>query len=758
MTNSAKENVHYRTCPLCEATCGLEIHTVDGEVTHIQGDKQDPFSKGYLCPKGFSLKELHHDPDRIREPMIRKGEEWFTVTWEEAFREVRKGLRGVIEEHGKDSVAVYLGNPNVHNLSGMMYLPLFLRSLGSRNQYSASTVDQIPKQLAAEFMYGSDFSIPIPDVDRTEYFLVIGANPIVSNGSLMTGPNMRGRLQDLRKRGGRLVVVDPVRTATAKVADDHHFIKPGTDGYFLFSLLHTLFAENLTKESYLVDYINGLEEVKELSKEFPPEKTASVCGIDAETIRSIARDIAAASCAAVYGRMGTCTQSFGTVNSWLIDTINIVTGNLDREGGVMFTTPAAGSKTSRKKGYRFGRFKSRVSGMPEVLGELPVACLAEEMDTPGEGQVRAFVTVAGNPILSTPNSKRLQEAVGKLDFMVSVDCYLNETTRNANVILPAPTPLERSHYDLSFYQLSVRNISNYSPPVFDKGESQLDEWEILLNLASLVGDEEPIDDAVTHLDEAAIQFLVAKDVKNNQSPLFDRKPEEIMIELEKRTGPERMLDYMLRSGPYGDYFVKKDGLSLSKLEKNPHGLDLGPLKPRIPEVLLTPSGKIELAPDLIVKDVARLKSDLLEESPDMMLIGRRDLRSNNSWMHNLPVLTKGKDRCTLLIHPIDANRFDLLDGGFAEVKSEVGQLEIIVEVTEGIMPGVASIPHGYGHNLKGIKMSNASENDGVNTNLLSDEKRLDAVSGTAVLNGIPIVVKNADRRRNESGSIRSEFV
>ncbi|MDO6656466.1 molybdopterin-dependent oxidoreductase [Anaerobacillus sp. 1_MG-2023] len=754
---TAEEKIHYRTCPLCEATCGLEIHTVNGEVTHIEGDKKDPFSKGYLCPKGFSLKELHHDPERIREPMIRKGTEWFTVSYEEAFKEVRKGLRRVIEKYGRDAVGVYLGNPNVHNLSGLLYLPLFLRALGSRNQYSASTVDQIPKQLAAEFMYGSDFSIPIPDIDRTQYFLVIGANPIVSNGSLMTGPNMRGRLKALQDRGGRLVVVDPIRTATAKVADDHHFIKPGTDGYFLFSILHTLFDEKLAKETHLSGHVNGLETVKELAKDFPPDKVASICGLDSETIRTIARDISSATCAAVYGRMGTCTQTFGTVNSWLIDVINVVTGNLDREGGVMFTTPAAGGKTSKKKGYRFDRFRSRVSELPEVLGELPVACLAEEMDTPGEGQIRAFVTVAGNPILSTPNSKRLQNSIKNLDFMVSIDCYLNETTRNANVILPAPTPLERSHYDLSFYQLSVRNISHYSPPVFEKKESQLDEWEILLKLATLVGEEEPDDNAAAKLDEKSIHYLIKKDVQNEQSPLFDQDPKEIISVLEGRIGPERMLDYMLRSGPYGDHFKKQGGLSLNKLEQNPHGIDLGALKPRIPEVLLTHTGKVELAPEVIVKDVARLKEESSEQV-DMVLIGRRNLRSNNSWMHNLPVLMKGKDRCTLLLHPEDGKRLDLQDGDLAQVLSDTGSLEVNVALTEDIMPGVGSIPHGYGHNLDGMKMTVAKENKGVNTNILSNEKRLDAVSGTAVLNGIPIVVRKANSGRNEHGFVRSESI
>ncbi len=756
MMDSVKENVHYRTCPLCEATCGLEIHTVNGKVTHIEGDKQDPFSKGYLCPKGFSLKELHHDSDRIREPMIRKGAEWFTVSYEEAIKEVRKGLRGVIEKHGRDAVGVYLGNPNVHNLSGMLYLPLFLRALGSRNQYSASTVDQIPKQLAAEFMYGSDFSIPIPDIDRTQYFLVIGANPIVSNGSLMTGPNMRGRLKALQDRGGRLVVVDPVRTATAKLANDHHFIKPGTDGYFLFSILHTLFAEGLTKETHLAQHVNGLSEVKKLAKDFPPEKMAAVCGLDAETIRTIARDISSATCAAVYGRMGTCTQAFGTVNSWLIDVINYVTGNLDREGGVMFTTPAAGGKTS-KKGYRFDRFRSRVSRMPEVLGELPVACLAEEMDTPGEGQIRALVTVAGNPVLSTPNSKRLQNAMEDLDFMVSVDCYLNETTRNANVIFPAPTPLERSHYDLSFYQLSVRNISHYSPPVFEKNEGQLDEWEILLKLAALVGEEEPDQDAVSKLDDASIHYLIKKDIKNDRSPIYGRNPKDISKALEGRKGPERMLDYMLRSGPYGDHFKQQDGLSLKKLEENPHGIDLGALKSRIPEVLLTHTGKIELAPKLIIEDVSRLKKEASSHS-EMLLIGRRNLRSNNSWMHNLPVLMKGKDRCTLWLNPSDGERLKIQDGDVAVVESEVGRIEVIVELTNDIMAGVGSIPHGYGHGLSGVKMAVAKDNKGVNTNLLSDEKRRDAVSGTAVLNGIPITVSKTKSGREKHGTVRTESI
>jgi anaerobic selenocysteine-containing dehydrogenase len=737
--------ISYRTCPLCEATCGLEIHTQDQEVVHIQGDKLDPFSQGYLCPKGYSLKELHSDPDRIQKPMIRRGSEWQEVTWEEAFIAVRNGLRPLIEEHGKDAVGVYLGNPNVHNLAGLLYGPLFLRTLGSRSIFSASTMDQIPKQLSSEIMYGSDANIPIPDLDHTLYLLMIGANPLASNGSLMTAPNMRGRLKSLKERGGKFVVIDPVRTVTAKQADEHHFIRPGMDALFLFGLIHTLFDEKLVKLGKLKDLINGLEVIEKLSIDFSPEVVSSHCGIPADTIRRLAREISESPNAIVNGRMGICTQPFGTMNSWLIDVLNILTGNLDREGGVMFTNPATRRLLPRKpRKIRYDRYKSRVRELPEVLGELPVSCLAEEIETDGPAQIKALITLAGNPALSAPNSNRLQSALGNLEFMVSVDCYLNETTKYANVLLPTPSPLEKSHYDFAFYNLSTRNIAKYSNPVFDLPEGQLDEWEILTHLSAAVSDQKIDGNPSTILDGLAIHELVKREVMNPISPIYGQNVSGIIAKLKDLKGPERLLDFYLRVGPYGDGFGENtDGLSLAVLEENPHGLDLGTLQPRIHEILHTPSGKIELASELLVGDVERLRKILNSSQESLLLVGRRDLHSNNSWLHNLPVLVKGEDRCTLWIHNEDATRLGIIKGDKALVQSRTGMLEVTVHITDDIMPGTVSLPHGWGHNLSGTRLGVASQHAGVNMNLVTDEQEIDPISGNAVLNGIPVVIEKA---------------
>ncbi|MGG3468906.1 molybdopterin oxidoreductase family protein [Neobacillus pocheonensis] len=740
--NEQETKISYRTCPLCEATCGLEIYTKGQEVVHIKGDKQDPFSKGYLCPKGFSVKELHADPDRIRKPMIRRGSDWQEVSWEEAFSEVRKGLQSIIKEHGRNSIAVYLGNPTVHNLGSMLYGPTFLRALGSRSVFSASTLDQMPKQLSSEIMFGSDANLPIPDLDHTDYFLMIGANPLASNGSLMTAPNMRGRLKELQERGGKLVVIDPVRTLTAKQADEHQFIRPGTDALFLFALIHTLFEEDLVTPGKLVNLLNGLEEMKSLSQDFTPEVVAAKCGIPADAIRRIARELSGSERAIVYGRMGTCTQPFGTMNSWLIDVLNVLTGNLDRQGGVMFPNPATRRAVSKKaRSMRYNRYQSRISTMPEVLGELPVSCLAEEIETEGPGQIRAFICLAGNPALSAPNSGRLTTAFESLDFMVSVDCYLNETSRLANVILPVPSPLERSHYDITFYNLAVRNIAHYSKPVFELPPDQLDDWKILLHLAGEVSEHNLQGDPIKVLDDLTVMELIKHEIKNENSPISERKPQEIFDLLKNRKGPERLLDFYLRVGPYGDHFGEiPDGLNLSVLEENPHGMDFGTMQPRITEILQTSSGKIELAPAILVKDVERLKGTLETKSTDLLLVGRRDLRSNNSWLHNLPVLVKGEDRCTLLIHTSDAVSLGLKNGGKALVQSRTGKIQVTVEITEDIMPGTVSLPHGWGHNLSGTRLGVAKEHPGVNVNLLTDNRVIDPISGNAVLNGVPVSI------------------
>ncbi len=751
MTTADSTTTTYATCPLCEATCGLEIVSRGREVISIKGDEADVFSQGYLCPKAYSLKELDTDPDRLRQPMVRQGQSWQAVSWAEAFERIEQGLRPIIEKHGREAVGVYLGNPNVHNLAGQLYMPIFLRALGSRNIFSASSVDQVPKQVAVAMMFGTALSVPIPDLTRTDYLLLLGGNPLVSNGSLMTAPDMRGRLRDLRQRGGKLVVLDPVRTRTAQEANEHHFIRPGSDAYFLFGLVHTLIEEGLVAPGRLAEHANGLEEVTALARDFAPELVAERCGIQADTIRRLARELAQAPRAVVYGRMGTCTQEFGTLASWLVDVLNFLTGNLDRTGGALFPRAAAGARNTAEgpgkgRGVRFGRWKSRVRGLPEVFGELPVVCLAEEIETPGEGQIRALFTIAGNPILSTPNTTRLQKALESLDFMVSIDLYLNETTCQADVVLPALSPLQRAHYDLVFYQLAVHNVANYSAPLFAPPPGTLDEWEIMLKLAGLLSGQGANADPAL-LDEAHLTGLIEREVATATSPLAGSDPAELLAALQPRRGPERLLDFMLRSGPYGDAFgARPDGLSLAVLEAHPHGVDLGPLQPRIPEVLRTPSGKIELAPAPIVADVARLHRSL---SPDnnqataLTLIGRRDLRSNNSWMHNLNVLVKGKERCTLLLNPQDASRLGLVGGDTAAVSSRVGAIQVPVELSADIMPGVASLPHGWGHDKPGAQLEIAARHAGVNSNILADETAFDPLSGNAILNGISISVAKA---------------
>jgi anaerobic selenocysteine-containing dehydrogenase len=733
------------TCPLCEATCGLTVTTRGQTIEDLRGDRDDVFSAGYICPKAYALKELDADPDRLRQPLVRRDGRFVPVSWDEAFAEIDRGFAKVFAEHGRHAVAVYLGNPNAHHLSGI-YMPALIKAIGTRNVFSASTVDQMPKQVSAGLMFGTVLSIPVPDLDRTDYLLMLGANPLASNGSLMTAPDTKGRLRRLRARGGKLVVIDPRRSLTALEADAHHFIRPGTDAHLLFAIVHVLLAEKRTALGRLAEHVVGLDEIERLARPFTPEAVATVTGLAPAAIRGIARDLAAARRAAVYGRIGTCTQEFGTLASWLVDVLNVLTGNLDREGGAMFPKAAAGSKNATGtpgtgRGVRFGRFTSRVRRLPEVYGELPAASLAEEIDTPGDGRIRALVTVAGNPVLSTPNAGRLRAALGTLDFMVSVDIYLNETTRHANVVLPAPSALTRSHYDVALYQLAVRNVANYSRPLFPLAPGELDEWEILLKIGGIASGMGPNAD-VNALDDFVIAQVVGREVETPDSPVAGRNPAELLAALGTRRGPDRVLDFLLRSGPYGDAFGRREGgLSLDLLERHPHGVDLGPLEPRIPEVLRTPSGKIELAPPALVADVARLEAALARGPEGLVLVGRRTLRSNNSWMHNLDVLVKGRPTCTLQVHPDDARRFGLADGGAARVRSRVGALEIPVEVTDGIMPGVVSIPHGWGHDDPASALAVAAAHAGANSNLLADDVALDPLSGNAVLNGIPVSVE-----------------
>jgi anaerobic selenocysteine-containing dehydrogenase len=752
MTDTATRTA-FRTCPLCEAGCGLEIGLRQGAdgaeaVGRIRGDREDVFSHGFICPKGSTLRQLHEDPDWLRRPLIRRDGRLVECTWDEAFAEVARRLPAVTEEHGRDAVAIYVGNPNAHALAGLLYLRPLIRALGTTNVYSASTVDQRPKEIASGLMFGGALTVPVPDVDRTDFLLMLGANPYASNGSLATAPDWPGRIEALLARGGTLVVVDPRRSRTAEVASQHVAIRPGADAFLLMALVNVLAAEGLVDTGPAGDFLTGLDEVLVAAEPFTPEAVAPATGVDPDVIRQLARDLAAAPAACVYGRIGTTTALYGTLTSWLVDVLNALTGNLDRPGGAMFSRAAAGAANTRGtprvgRGVRLHRRRSRVRGLGETLGELPVACLAEEIDTPGAGQIRALVTVAGNPVLSTPNAGRLDAALATLDFYVAVDPYVNETTRHADVILPVPTPLQKGHYDLALLQLALRNVANYSPPVLPLDDGQVDEWKILARLA-LIAQGMGADADPALVDDLVVRSLVGAAVADETGPVAGREVDEIVALLGERTGPERLIDLMLRTGPYGDGFgANPGGLSLDVLLANPHGVDLGALEPRLPDVLRTPSGMVELAPEPIVADVTRLRAALDAPADGMTLVGRRDLRSNNSWMHNVEVLVKGRPRCTLHVHPDDAARLGLRDGADAAVASRTGRVTIPVEVTDAIRPGVVSIPHGWGHDLDGVALSVARRHAGVNSNLLADEELIDPLSGNAVLNGIPVEVAPA---------------
>ncbi|MDO3647627.1 molybdopterin-dependent oxidoreductase [Nocardia mangyaensis] len=713
-----------RTCPLCEAVCGLTLTLDDTDrVLSVRGDREDPFSKGFLCPKGASFGKLDDDPDLVATPLIREGAGFRAAGWDEAFDLIAARFAEVVAAHGSGSTGIYLGNPNAHTVAGALYLPALIRALSTRHIYTASTADQMPKQVAAGLMFGDPLTVPVPDLDRTDFLLILGANPLESNGSLCTAPDFPGRLKALRARGGRLVVVDPRATRTAAVADEHLFIRPGADAYLLFAVVHVLFAEELVDVRVEVE---GLDELRAAAQDFPPDAVVARTGIPAATIRALARDLAAAPTAAVYARIGTCTAEFGTLTQWLVDAVNALTGNLDSPGGAMFAAAAAGG-VQRSRPFRPGRWTSRVRGLPEAMGELPVATLADEIETPGAGQIKALVTVAGNPVLSAPSGDRLDQGLAGLSFMVSVDRYVNETTRHADVILPPPRSVQSPHFDFALLQFAVRNYARYSPPLVAL-DGRPSESAVIARLAAAVsgqphagtGAESPI--AV--VDELVIAGMLHK------AGMSERRDE-----LTGADTTEQRLDLMVKLGPYGEW--NGGDLSLKTLLDNPHGIDLGPLRPRLPGVLRTASGRVELAPPQLLADVPRLRNGLMASPPEMVLIGRRQLRSNNSWMHNIAGLVGGSNRCTLQIHPDDASRLGL--GERAEITSAAGSLTVQVEPTPTIMPGVVSLPHGWGH-AASTTQSVASATAGVNANVLTDDSVVDAISGTAVFNGVPVTV------------------
>lgn len=721
MANSSNQS-HYRTCNLCEAMCGLKIETDGKQVLSIKGDKHDPLSEGHICPKAVALQDLYSDPDRLKRPILKTPDGWQEISWKKAIQLTAKKLNGIQDQFGNDAVGVYVGNPTVHNLEAMIFGTDFYRQLNTKNRFSATSVDQLPHHLAAMLMYGHPLRLPIPDIDRTDHMVILGANPVVSNGSLMSAPNVKNRLKRIRKRGGRVITIDPRFTETANLADDHLFIRPGTDALLLIGMLQTLFERDLVKLNHLQEAVTDYQPVIDFCREFNLERIAMQTGIHATDIQNLVEQFCDAERAVLYARIGVSTHEFGSLTNWLVNLFNILTGNLDCEGGMMFTSPAIDMISRKKPQKKFARYFSRVSRYPETIGEFPVVALAEEILTPGKGQIKALVCGAGNPALSTPNNDQLNRAFSKLDFMVCVDFYLNETTRHADIILPPPSPLQRPHYDLIFNHLAVRDYARYSEALFDADNDNMSEADIYIALKKAL-------------------------FKGN---LKDQLKLSLKTSVAKWLGVKGIVSQGIKKGHYGNKKSKlNQNLRMSRLRKSKHGIDLGPLKPIFPEKILTEDGKIQLTPKEFLNDLGRLKKQFEEvhfdesnyHSPnDFLLIGRRDHRTCNSWMHNSHRLVKGKPACIAHINNEDANALALVDGQQVTVSSRVGEVTLPIRITDTIMKGVISIPHGWGHKQQGSQLSVAEQHAGVSVNILTDERFIDKLSGNAALNGVPVQV------------------
>ncbi|MGG1355589.1 molybdopterin oxidoreductase family protein [Psychrobacter pacificensis] len=709
------EQIHFRTCTLCEAMCGVEIKHDGEKVLSIKGDKNDPFSQGYICPKATALQDLYEDPDRLRGPVERTADGWKSISWIEALDKVAAGIQSVQQKYGQNAFGVYLGNPNVHNMGGMLTIKQLLTSLKTRSRFSATSIDQLPHHIVSMHLFGHMLRIPVPDVNRTQYMLIIGGNPLASNGSIMTAPNMRQKLKDIKARDGKVVVIDPRRTETADIASEHHFIRPATDVLLLLAMLNEIYAQGYAKvDSRVAGLAPEIDRIASFAEGFTPESVANITGITATEIKRIVKEFCEAESSVCYGRMGISVQEFGLLSQYLSMVINIVTGRLDEVGGLMFPNPAVDVVNSSGPGY-LGKRHSRVSNLPDFNGEYPVVAMADEMLVAGEGQLKGFMSVAGNPVLSTPNGEKLDEALSGLEFMVSLDYFVTETSRHANIILPPVSPLERDHYDITFNGFAVHNVAKYSPALFSKTENEKHDWEIYLELADRLDKDAP---------EAVQKERAAT----------------------KAFGPKFLLEQALKYGPYKD-------VTLDALIDNPHGIDLGPLHRMLPEAIKHADKQINLNVDFYQTDLVRVKEMMQQyDNQEILLIGRRHVRSNNSWLHNSYRLVKGKSRCTLMLHPETAAQHGIEDGQDVRVTSRVGSVVIAAEVTDELMPGVVSIPHGFGHGRKGVKQKIAQAHAGVSVNDLTDDTLIDQLSGNAAVNGVPVQLEalgaNADNVAN----------
>ncbi len=693
---------HFRTCNLCEAMCGIVIEHDKQTILSIRGDEQDPFSQGYICPKATALQDLYEDPDRITEPMERSADGWRTISWQQAFDKTARGIQSLQAKYGANSFAVYLGNPNVHNLGGMLNIRHLLQALNTRSRFSATSVDQLPHHIVSHHIFGHQLRIPVPDINRTQHMLIFGANPVASNGSIMSVSNVRQKIKDIKQRGGQVVVIDPRHTETAALASTHHFIRPNSDVLMLLAMVNQVFEQGLVRLGAAAPYIEDLEPLRNMVQGFTAESVAEQTGIDAHVLRQLVADFCAAPSAVCYGRMGVSVQTFGLLSQYLIMMFNLITGRLDAEGGLMFSSAAIDVTRNSGPGY-LGKRHTRVRGLPDFNGEFPAAALAEEMLEPGDGQIKGLMTIAGNPVLSTPNGRQLDQALSQAEFVVAIDYYLNETTRHAHIILPPVSPLEREHYDVSFHNLAVHNTAKYSDALFKAPKHSKHDWQIYLALAKRL---QPKVTLASKLNRMASEYL----------------------------GPAFLLNQLL----------KPSGLSTKKLLKQPHGVDLGPLVPRLPSVIHHADKKLKLNTAFYQADLDRVRRHFALHQPvenqPIVLVGRRHVRSNNSWMHNSKRLVKGKSRCTLLIHPQTAQAQGIENGQAVCVRSRVGEVTLNAEVTTDIMPNVVSIPHGWGHNREGTQQRVAEQHAGVSVNDLTDHLLLDELCGNAAVNGVPVTL------------------
>lgn len=698
------EKTHFRTCNLCEAMCGIVIKHDGEKVLSIKGDKDDPFSQGYICPKATALQDLHEDPDRLRQPVERTRDGWKKISWSEALDKVAQGIQSIQKKHGQNAIGIYLGNPNVHNLGGMLTIKHLLTSIKTRSRFSATSIDQLPHHIISMHLFGHMLRIPVPDVNRTQYMMIIGGNPLASNGSIMTAPNMRQKLKDIKARDGKVVVIDPRRTETADIASEHHFIRPATDVLLMLAMLNEIYLQGYAKRARAnnraADLAPEIERIAEFAKDYSAESVAAITGIAAPEIKRLVKEFCEAESSVCYSRMGVSVQEFGLLSQYLVMIINIVAGRLDEVGGLMFPNPAVDLVNNSGPGY-LGKRHSRVSHLPDFNGDYPVVAMADEMLVEGEGQLKGFITVAGNPVLSTPNGEKLDKAFAQLDFMFSIDYYVTETSRHAHIILPPVSPLERDHYDITFNGFAVHNVAKYSPVLFEKPKEAKHDWQIYLELAKRLDKKAPI---ATKIERQLIKNL----------------------------GPKFVLDQGLKRGPYAN-------MSLKKVKNNPHGLDLGPLKPMLPNGIKHKDKQIHLHVDFYQADLERVAKMVAHyDDSQILLIGRRHVRSNNSWLHNSYRLVKGKPRCTLMLHPDTAKAHNIVDGQLVKVTSRVGEVIITAEVTDELMPGVVSIPHGFGHGRSGVKQKIAQAHAGVSVNDLTDDTLIDKLSGNAAVNGVPV--------------------